>query len=83
MSTLKNIYHTASRVIPNDTKKVEIVEIQDEKQSNEMLNGSQSEFKSKSDSRWSDNKNSIKKEPIDDSKSSIKKESIDSDKEKK
>lgn len=74
-----------SKVIPNDTKKVEIVEIQDEKQTNE-INGS--EFKSKSDTRWSDNKSSIKKESIDtdrkyDSKSSIKKEPIENDKEKK
>lgn len=46
----------------SDSKRVEIVEIQDEKTSTEV-NGVQVECKSKSDSRWSDNKVAVKKEP--------------------
>lgn len=88
MSTLKNVYHTTSKVIQGDTKKVEIVEIQDEKATSEF-NGSQ-ECKSKSDTRWSDSKNSVKKESIDgdkekkyDTKCHVKKELSESEKEKK
>ncbi|XP_043273869.1 cell division cycle and apoptosis regulator protein 1-like isoform X2 [Venturia canescens] len=89
LSTLKNVYHMTSKVLQNDTKKVEIVEIQDEKISSE-INGSQSESKSKTDTRWSDNKSSLKKDPGDaekekksDTKVSIKKEPVDTDREKK
>ncbi|KAK0097267.1 hypothetical protein PV326_002719 [Microctonus aethiopoides] len=88
LSTLKNVYHTTSKVIQGDTKKVEIVEIQDEKATSEF-NGSQ-ECKSKSDTRWSDSKNSVKKESIDgdkekkyDTKCHVKKELSESEKEKK
>lgn len=83
------MYHIASKVLQNDTKKVEIVEIQDEKISSEV-NGSQSECKGKADTRWSDNKSSVKREPNDadkekkcDTKVPIKKELVDMEKEKK
>lgn len=73
-------------MIQSDSKKVEIVEIQDEKSSND-INGSQSEGKSKSDTRWGDSKSSVKKDEDKDkkhdSKSSVKKEPMDVDKEKK
>lgn len=68
-STIRNIYYITSKVLQIDAKKVEIVEIQDEKCGGEV-NGSQSDFKSKADTRWSDNK-------------SVKKESDASDKDKK
>ncbi|XP_063994162.1 cell division cycle and apoptosis regulator protein 1-like [Diachasmimorpha longicaudata] len=87
LSAIKNVYHTTSKVMQNDSKKVEIVEIQDEKSSNEV-NGSPNEFKSKSDTRWSDTRSSVKKELEDkdkkiDGRSSVKKEPMDVDKEKK
>ncbi|XP_015117706.1 cell division cycle and apoptosis regulator protein 1 isoform X2 [Diachasma alloeum] len=87
LSAIKNVYHTTSKVMQSDSKKVEIVEIQDEKSSSE-INGSQSESKSKSDTRWSDSRSSVKKELEDkdkkhESKSSVKKEPMDVDKEKK
>ena len=89
LSTLKNVYHVTAKVFHTDSRKVEVVEIQDERSVGEM-NGSQSDCKSKSDTRWSDNKVTIKKEPIDsdkgknsDSKVSIKKEQTDEEKDKK
>ena len=90
LSTLKNVYHTAAKVLQNDTKKVEIVEIQDEKVTTEV-NGSQSDCKTKTDTRWSDSKSSVKnkdttdtdKEKKCDIKVPIKKELVDLDKEKK
>ncbi|XP_020712429.2 cell division cycle and apoptosis regulator protein 1-like isoform X2 [Athalia rosae] len=63
LTSLKSVYHIAAKAIP-ESKRVEIVEIQDEKGVAEV-NGAQIEHKSKSDSRWSDNKVSIKKEPSD------------------
>ncbi|KAG8037133.1 hypothetical protein G9C98_004455 [Cotesia typhae] len=86
----------APKIVQGESKKVEIVEIQDEKTSE--VNGSQ-DSKSKSDSRWSDSKSSIKKEPEDKDKdkdkdsssskkheskkeSAIKKETTDTDKDK-
>ncbi|XP_033230490.1 cell division cycle and apoptosis regulator protein 1-like isoform X2 [Belonocnema kinseyi] len=88
LSTLKNVYHVTAKVIHGDSRKVEVVEIQDERSVGEM-NGSQSDSKSKSDTRWSDNKVTIKKESADsdkgkssDSKVNIKKESSEDDKEK-
>ena len=84
-TSLKSIYHIASKNVQNDTKKVEVVEIQDAE-----VNGSPVESKSKNDTRWSDGKASIKKEPIDcekdkkyDNKITIKKESLEDDKDKK
>ncbi|XP_015600550.1 cell division cycle and apoptosis regulator protein 1 [Cephus cinctus] len=89
LSTLKNVYHVVTKVVQPDTKKVEIVEIQDERTVGEV-NGSQGEHKSKTDTRWSDNKAAVKKESTDsekdkknDNKILIKKESVDIDKEKK
>ncbi|XP_011305660.1 cell division cycle and apoptosis regulator protein 1 isoform X2 [Fopius arisanus] len=86
LSTLKNVYHTTFKVIQSDSKKVEIVEIQDEKSSSE-INGSQSDGKSKSDTRWGDGKSSVKKEIEDKDKKheskSVKKEQVDGEKEKK
>ncbi|XP_044575760.1 cell division cycle and apoptosis regulator protein 1-like isoform X2 [Cotesia glomerata] len=96
LSALKNVYHTTAKIVQGESKKVEIVEIQDEKTSE--VNGSQ-DSKSKSDSRWSDSKSSIKKEPEDKDKdkdkdsssskkheskkeSAIKKETTDTDKDK-
>lgn len=61
LTSLKSVYHIAAKAIP-ESKRVEIVEIQDEKGTSEV-NGAQLEHKSKSDSRWSDNKINIKKEP--------------------
>lgn len=87
-TSLKSIYHIASKNIQSDTKRVEIVEIQDEKSSTE-INGAQAECKSKSDSRWSDNKVAIKKELNEcdkdkkcDNKVQVKKE-VEEEKEKK
>ncbi|XP_058799301.1 cell division cycle and apoptosis regulator protein 1-like isoform X2 [Phymastichus coffea] len=60
-TSLKSIYHIASKCVQSDNKRVEIVEIQDEKNTAE-INGAQVECKSKSDSRWSDNKVTVKKE---------------------
>lgn len=88
-TSLKSIYHIASKNIQSDTKRVEVVEIQDEKASTEV-NGAQVECKSKSDTRWSDNKVTVKKEVIDcekdkkcDNKTPIKKEPVDDEKDKK
>lgn len=67
LSTLKNVYHVTSKVVHSDSRKVEVVEIQDERSVGEM-NGSQSDSKSKSDTRWSDSKTTIKKEIIDNDK---------------
>lgn len=64
LTSLKSVYHIAAKVIP-ESKRVEIVEIQDEKVVGE-LNGAQTEHKSKSDSRWSDNKVNVKKEQASD-----------------
>jgi hypothetical protein len=70
----------------SDTKRVEVVEIQDEKSGIE-LNGTQVECKSKSDTRWSDNKVVVKKEIAEcekdkkcDNKVLIKKEPMEEDK---
>ena len=78
-----------AKVVHSDSRKVEVVEIQDERSVGEM-NGSQSDSKSKSDTRWSDNKITIKKESTDsdkgkssDSKINVKKEPSEDDKEKK
>ncbi|XP_034944335.1 cell division cycle and apoptosis regulator protein 1-like isoform X2 [Chelonus insularis] len=86
LTALKNVYHTTSKAIQAEIKKVEVVEIQDEKTTE--VNGAQ-ECKSKSDSRWSDSKNSIKKESNDgdkdkkyDTKTAIKKEPADVEKDK-
>lgn len=82
------MYHIAAKMMQSDTKKVEVVEIQDEKVSE--VNGSEIEAKFKMDSRWGDNKVPIKKEFTEtdkdkkcDNKVSIKKEIIETDKEKK
>ncbi|XP_043679160.1 cell division cycle and apoptosis regulator protein 1-like isoform X2 [Vespula pensylvanica] len=85
LTAVKNIYHIASKMIQSDSKKVEVVEIQDEKIVAEV-NGSEIENKCKTDTRWGDSKVVIKDE-IDkdrkcDNKISIKKE-MESDKEKK
>ncbi|XP_015434424.1 PREDICTED: cell division cycle and apoptosis regulator protein 1 isoform X2 [Dufourea novaeangliae] len=88
LTAVKNMYHIAAKMMQADTKKVEVVEIQDEK-GNEV-NGSEVENKYKTDTRWGDNKVIVKKEVIEtdrdkkcDNKVSIKKEVIDTDKEKK
>lgn len=88
LSTLKNVYHVTSKVVHGDSRKVEVVEIQDERSIGEM-NGSQSDSKSKSDTRWSDSKTVIKKDIVDnekvksnESKVTIKKESSEDNKEK-
>lgn len=67
-------------MMQSDTRKVEVVEIQDEKVGSE-INGSETENKFKTDTRWGDNKIQMKKEPIDidkdkksDNKISVKKE---------
>lgn len=82
------MYHIAAKMMQSDTKKVEVVEIQDEKIGE--VNGSEVETKFKTDTRWGDNKVPIKKEFAEmdkdkkcDNKVSIKKEITDSDKEKK
>ncbi|KAF7387308.1 hypothetical protein HZH68_012985 [Vespula germanica] len=85
LTAVKNIYHIASKMIQSDSKKVEVVEIQDEKIVAEV-NGSEIENKCKTDTRWGDSKVIIKDETDKDrkcdNKISIKKE-MESDKEKK
>ncbi|KAK9307660.1 hypothetical protein QLX08_002073 [Tetragonisca angustula] len=88
LTAVKNMYHIAAKMMQADTKKVEIVEIQDEKVSE--VNGSEVETKFKTDTRWGDNKVLIKKEFVEtdkdkkcDNKVSIKKEITETDKEKK
>ncbi|XP_020290143.1 cell division cycle and apoptosis regulator protein 1-like isoform X2 [Pseudomyrmex gracilis] len=88
VTAVKNIYHIAAKMMQSDTKKVEIVEIQDEKVSGD-INGSETESKCKIDTRWGD-KVQVKKEPVDgdkdkktDNKLSVKKEIAEIDKEKK
>ncbi|XP_011161099.1 cell division cycle and apoptosis regulator protein 1 isoform X1 [Solenopsis invicta] len=89
LTAVKNIYHIAAKVMQSDTRKVEVVEIQDEKVSGE-INGSEMESKFKTDTRWGDNKVQVKKEPTDvdkdkksDNKTSVKREIAEADKEKK
>lgn len=89
LTAVKNMYHIAAKMMQNDTRKVEIVEIQDEKISSE-INGSETENKFKTDTRWGDSKVQVKKEPMDidkdkksDNKTSVKKEITEMDKEKK
>lgn len=89
LTAVKNIYHIAAKMMQSDTRKVEVVEIQDEKVGNE-INGSEMENKFKTDTRWGDNKVQVKKEPMDidkdkksDNKTSVKKEVTEMDKEKK
>ncbi|XP_008204944.1 cell division cycle and apoptosis regulator protein 1 isoform X2 [Nasonia vitripennis] len=88
-TSIKSIYHIASKSIQSDTKRVEIVEIQDEKGTTEV-NGAQLEAKSKSDTRWSDSKVTVKKELNEcekdkkcDNKVIIKKEIAEDEKERK
>ncbi|KAI4499751.1 hypothetical protein M0802_005007 [Mischocyttarus mexicanus] len=86
LTAVKNIYHIASKMMQGDNKKVEVVEIQDEKIVAEV-NGSEVENKCKIDTRWSDSK-SVVKEEIEkdrkcDNKISNRKEITESDKEKK
>ncbi|XP_012149485.2 cell division cycle and apoptosis regulator protein 1 [Megachile rotundata] len=88
LTAVKNMYHIAAKMMQSDTKKVEIVEIQDEKVSE--VNGSEIENKFKTDTRWGDNKVQMKKEFIEmdkdkkcDNKISAKKEMTETDKEKK
>lgn len=76
-------------MMQGDARKVEVVEIQDEKVGGEV-NGSELESKFKADTRWGDNKVQAKKEPIEvdkdkksDNKVSVKKEMVEPDKEKK
>lgn len=84
------MYHIAAKMMQSDTRKVEVVEIQDEKVSGE-INGSEMESKFKTDTRWGDNKVQVKKEPADmdkdkksDNKTSVKRENTtEADKEKK
>lgn len=87
LTAVKNMYHIAAKMMQSDTRKVEIVEIQDEKVSGE-INGSEMESKFKTDTRWGDNKVQVKKEPVDvdkksDNKTSVKREIAETDKEKK
>lgn len=88
LTAVKNMYHIAAKMMQGDTKKVEVVEIQDEKIGE--VNGSEVENKFKTDTRWGDNKVTVKKEPLDadkekkcDNKVSVKKEVTEMDKEKK
>lgn len=88
LTAVKNIYHVATKALQSE-RKVEIVEIQDEKVSGE-INGSELENKFKTDTRWGDNKVQVKKEPADvdkdkksDNKTSVKREITEADKEKK
>lgn len=83
------MYHIAAKMMQSDTRKVEVVEIQDEKVSGD-INGSEIESKFKTDTRWGDNKVQVKKEPVDvdkdkksDNKTSVKREIPEADKEKK
>ncbi|XP_026827763.1 cell division cycle and apoptosis regulator protein 1 isoform X2 [Ooceraea biroi] len=90
LTAVKNMYHIAAKMMQGDTRKVEVVEIQDEKVGGEM-NGAEAENKCKTDTRWGDNKVQVKKEPsIDadkdkksDNKASVKKEITEVEKEKK
>lgn len=86
LTAVKNMYHIASKMMQGDSKKVEVVEIQDEKIVAEV-NGSEIENKCKTDTRWGDSKVVIKDETDKDrkcdNKISIKKEMVESDKEKK
>ncbi|XP_011867512.1 PREDICTED: cell division cycle and apoptosis regulator protein 1-like isoform X2 [Vollenhovia emeryi] len=89
LTAVKNMYHIAAKMMQSDTRKVEVVEIQDEKVSGE-INGSEMESKFKTDTRWGDNKVQVKKEPVDvdkdkksDNKTSVKREITEADKEKK
>lgn len=86
LTAVKNMYHIASKMMQGDNKKVEVVEIQDEKIVAEV-NGSEIENKCKIDTRWGDSK-SVVKEEIEkdrkcDNKISNRKEITESDKEKK
>ncbi|XP_015190809.1 PREDICTED: cell division cycle and apoptosis regulator protein 1-like [Polistes dominula] len=87
LTAVKNMYHIASKMMQGDNKKVEVVEIQDEKIVAEV-NGSEIENKCKIDTRWGDSK-SVVKEEIEkdnrkcDNKISNRKEIMESDKEKK
>lgn len=84
------MYHIAAKMMQGDTRKVEVVEIQDEKVGGE-INGSELESKFKTNTRWGDNKIQVKKEPAEvvekdkksDNKVSVKKEIAEADKEKK
>lgn len=83
------MYHIAAKMMQGDARKVEVVEIQDEKVGGE-INGSELESKFKTDTRWGDNKIQVKKEPVEiekdkksDNKISVKKEIAETDKEKK
>lgn len=76
-------------MMQGDARKVEVVEIQDEKIGGE-INGSELENKFKTDTRWGDSKVQVKKEPAEmekdkksDNKISVKKEIVEADKEKK
>ncbi|XP_023244872.1 cell division cycle and apoptosis regulator protein 1 isoform X2 [Copidosoma floridanum] len=64
-ASLKSIHHISSKYMQSDVKRVEVVEIQDEKVNAEQVNGAQVECKFKGDTRWSDNKVAIKKEPTE------------------
>lgn len=82
------MYHIAAKMVQSDTKKVEVVEIQDEKVGE--VNGSEIENKFKTDTRWGDNKVTVKRDFPDtdkdkkcDNKATIKKEITETDKEKK
>lgn len=83
------MYHIAAKMMQGDARKVEVVEIQDEKVGGEV-NGSELETKFKTDTRWGDNKVQVKKETSEadkdkksDNKVSVKREMIEPDKEKK
>lgn len=84
-TSLKSIYHIASKSIQSEIKKVEVVEIQDEKPDMGEVNGILSEQKTKNDTRWGDTKISVKKEEVEkdkksDNKTTVKKESIEDEK---
>ncbi|XP_031842113.1 cell division cycle and apoptosis regulator protein 1 isoform X1 [Nomia melanderi] len=88
LTAVKNMYHIAAKMMQSDIKKVEVVEIQDEKISE--VNGSEVENKYKTDTRWGDTKITIKKEVAEtdkdkkcDNKVSVKKEVTEFEKEKK
>lgn len=90
LTAVKNMYHIAAKMVQGDARKVEVVEIQDEKVGGE-INGSELESKFKTDTRWGDNsKVQPKKEPMEiekdkksDNKVSVKKEIAEADKDKK
>ncbi|XP_032674232.1 cell division cycle and apoptosis regulator protein 1-like isoform X1 [Odontomachus brunneus] len=88
LTAVKNMYHIAAKMMQGDARKVEVVEIQDEKVGE--INGSELESKFKTDTRWGDNKIQVKKDPAEmekdkksDNKISVKKEIAEMDKEKK